>query len=165
MYSMYIMILIAAAACLPACLPIWQIIDYFAFPYASSLAHSKCSFIFIRSQAKHDIECLHVLWIWSLPNSWFTARHLLSFSSWFLFLRRRCSILCPSLLDLFLVSSPSSVQYHGIDHLYRILHAWKRKNFFMWASNSIPVVCPALFADNRAFHLSASNHQLQFFVF
>ena len=42
------------------------------------------------SEAKRDIECLHVLWIWSLPNSWFTARHLHSFSSWFLFLRRRC---------------------------------------------------------------------------
>ena len=105
MYSMYIMILTAAAArlpaCLPACLPIRQIIEYFAFPYASSLALILNVALFL-SEAKRDIECLHVLWIWSLPNSWFTARHLLSFSSWFLFLHRRCLVLGLSLSDLVL---------------------------------------------------------------
>ncbi len=71
------------------------------------------------------IECLRVLWIWSLPNSWFYRSvsalffivvlvsspmfvQFFAFRSptWFYVF----SMLCLSLLDLFLVSSPSSVQ-------------------------------------------------------
>jgi hypothetical protein len=61
--------------------------------------------------------------ITSLPNSWFTTRHLLSFLWWFLFLRRRCSVLGLSLSDLvqflafrslFLGSSPTFVQFFAL---------------------------------------------------
>jgi hypothetical protein len=164
-------------ACLPACLPIRQIIDYFAFPYASSLAHSKCSFIFIRSQARYRVptrsvdliitKLLAPLGICSLFHrgscffadvvqflafrslTWFFADvcSVFAFRSLTWFLRRR--LLSCSPFALRLGSSPTFVQFFAlrswtcflslrrrlfstsIDHLYRILHACKRKNFFM----------------------------------
>jgi hypothetical protein len=130
---------------------------------------AKCSFIFIRSQARYRVPTrsvdLIITELLVLPLGICTLFHrgscfhrptfvqffALRSPTWFF--ADVCSVLCLSLLDLFLGSSPSSsVQLEHRSSLSDSTHACKRKNFF------IPVVCPALFAGNRAFHLSASNY-------
>jgi hypothetical protein len=115
MYSMYIMILIAAA-CLPDCLPVCLLTrPIIAFSYASSLAHFKCSFIFIRSQARyraptHSVDLIITeLLVYRSASALFFIVVLVSsptlFSCWPFALRLgSCSaVLCLSLSDLVLV--------------------------------------------------------------
>jgi hypothetical protein len=126
-------------ACLPSCLPIRQIIAYLAFPYASSLTQN-IAYFYQKPSAISSAYAFCGSDHYRTPG--FTARHLHSFSSWFLFLRRGLFSFRLSLSDLILRrrlfnSLPFALVLvsclhrrlfsSSIDHLYRILHACKRK--------------------------------------